>query len=453
MRVIDFLHWLLIIVVLVMFTGATAASSETELVLPVKFAEVVAGTSRQKRNALRQLRRSWDDTYIAPLIEILTLSTNASHRDRIVRLLENKTGQSYALDTERWFRWLWARNVNLFDGYPEFKSWLYGNIDPRFRGYFQSRYKNTIRLDEVRWGGVHQDGIPPLLNPKMVNADQADYLGEDNIVFAIEINGDYRAYPKRILAWHEMFVDKVGGKDIAGVYCTLCGSMIIYETTVNGTRHELGTSGFLYRSNKLMYDRATQSLWSTLRGKPVIGPLVGRGIELNSGSVLTTTWREWRRRHPQTTVLSLDTGYDRDYSEGEAYRKYFSSDRLMFSVPKLDRRLRNKAEIIGIRSGDEALAISVMFLSKNPLYHEQINGQNVVVVTDESGASRVYQSGDTRFVNWDGNRELNDTNELTWTLSESSLISAQGTLLERFPAHRAFWFGWYSAFGDTRLVK
>ena len=94
-----------------------------------------------------------------------------------------------------------------------------------------------------------------------------------------------------------------------------------------------------------------------------------------------------------------------------------------------------------------------MFLSKNPLYHEQINGQNVVVVTDNSGASRVYQSGDTRFVNWDGNRELNDTNELTWTLSESSLISAQGMLLERFPAHRAFWFGWYSAFGDTRLVK
>lgn len=453
MRLIDFLHWSLIFVVLVMFSCATAASSEAELVLPVKFAEVVAGTSRQKRSALRQLRRSWDDTYIAPLIEILTLSTDTSHRDQIVNLLEDKTGQSYALDTERWFRWLWSHDVNLFDGYPEFKSWLYGNIDPRFRSYFQNRYKNTIRLDEVRWGGVHQDGIPPLRNPKMVNADQADYLEEDNIVFAIEINGDFRAYPKRILAWHEMFVDKVGGKDIAGVYCTLCGSMIIYETTVNGTRHELGTSGFLYRSNKLMYDRATQSLWSTLRGKPVIGPLVGKGIELNSGSVITTTWREWRRRHPQTTVLSLDTGYDRDYSEGEAYRKYFSSDRLMFPVPKLDRRLRNKAEIIGIRSGDETLAISVMFLSKNPLYHEQINGRNVVVVTDNSGASRVYQSGDTRFVSWDGNRELIDTNEVPWTLSESSLKSAQGMLLERFPAHRAFWFGWYSAYGDTRLVK
>jgi hypothetical protein len=99
----------------------------------------------------------------------------------------------------------------------------------------------------------------------MISASEATYLDDDDVVFGIEVNGDVRAYPKRILAWHEMFVDTVGGIPVAGVYCTLCGTVILYETKVDGTNHEIGTSGFLYRSNKLMYDRATQSLWSTIK--------------------------------------------------------------------------------------------------------------------------------------------------------------------------------------------
>ena len=148
-------------------------------------------------------------------------------------------------------------------------------------------------------------------------------------------NGDVRAYPKRILAWHELFTDEVGRVPVAGVYCTLCGTVILFETEHDGVRHELGTSGFLYRSNKLMYDRATQSLWSTFGGRPVIGPLAMEDIRLEVRSVVTTTWGEWRRRHPTTKVLSLNTGHRRDYSEGAAYREYFSTDELMFNVPKL----------------------------------------------------------------------------------------------------------------------
>ena len=111
----------------------------------------------------------------------------------------------------------------------------------------------------------------------MLDASEATYLGDRNIVFGIEVNGDARAYPKRILAWHEMFTDSVGGVPVAGVYCTLCGTVILYYTNLGGTQYDLGTSGFLYRSNKLMYDRATQSLWNTFSGEPVVGPLVGKG--------------------------------------------------------------------------------------------------------------------------------------------------------------------------------
>ena len=120
-----------------------------------------------------------------------------------------------------------------------------------------------------------------------------------------------------------------------------------------------------------MFDEETKSLWSTLEGKPVVGPLAGSGIELVPLPVVTTTWREWRTRHPQTTVLSEDTGHDRDYSEGAAYRTYFATDELMFQVPQPDTRLRNKAEVLVMlltnrNGGSHPVAIAADFLSGPP---------------------------------------------------------------------------------------
>ncbi len=183
-------------------------------------------------------------------------------------------------------------------------------------------------------------------------------------MFGIEIEGDRRAYPKRILAWHELFRDVVGGVPVHGVYCTLCGTMILYKSEAGGRRHRLGTSGFLYRSNKLMYDADTESLWSTIHGAPVLGPRAAAGFRLEALSVVTTTWGAWRDRHPDTRVLSLDTGHRRDYREGAAYREYFATDELMFSVPFSDTRLRNKDEVLALRFGDSAAptAIAVRFL-------------------------------------------------------------------------------------------
>ncbi|MGH8732899.1 MAG: DUF3179 domain-containing protein, partial [Burkholderiales bacterium] len=334
-----------------------------------------------------------------------------------------------------------------------FKAGLYEQIDPRFREYFAGRPKALIRLDEIRWGGVWRDGIPPLVRPKMLRAREARYLADGNIVFGVAVDGDVRAYPKRILAWHEMVKDTIAGRPLNGVYCTLCGAMILYDVTVNGVHHELGTSGFLYRSNKLMYDHATKSLWSTFGGTPVVGPLVGKGIELNTLYVVTTTWGEWRRRHPQTLVLSLDTGHQRDYGEGAAYREYFATDRLMFGVPKLDTRLPNKAEVLALRFGESPLAISADFLRTSRVYHDRLGRQEFVVLTDASGANRVYESAGIEFVAWDGEAAARDGSGRTWKVAEDRLTAPDGRTLKRLPAHRAFWFGWYAAYPDTRLVK
>jgi len=406
--------------------------------------------------ALKRIGDHWRDEYAAMLLEMTVFLPGRRMQSGTIALLEKMSGQSFGSDVNRWYEWVWSTERGAHPDYAEFKAGLYEQIDPRFREYFGKKPRADIRLDEIRWGGVRRDGIPPLVNPKMIPARDATWLADDSIVFGVAIDGDVRAYPKRILAWHEMFRDTIAGRRLNGVYCTLCGAMILYDVTVNGVHHELGTSGFLYRSNKLMYDHATKSMWSTLTGTPVVGALAGKGIELKSLHVVTTTWKEWRKRHPATLVLSLDTGHQRDYGEGVAYRDYFATDRLMFNVPRLDDRLANKAEVLALRFSEapgEQLAIAADFLAANRVYHDRVGRTGFVVLTDASGANRVYESRKAVFVSWNGESVLQDRDGKTWKVNEDRVTGPQGETLRRLPAHRSFWFGWYAAYPGTRLVK
>lgn len=439
-------------------SGSTATGIDVSwLVLPrdlQPFLRVLSPLESDVQGALSTIETNWDDSHAIMLVEVLLFVKHPRLQRACLAVLLRATRQNLGPDPNSWLDWIWKTAPGEHPDYALFKAALYQVVDPRFREYFDRRPPAIIRLDEIRWGGVVRDGIPPLKNPKMIPAPDAAYLEDGNIVFGVAINGDARAYPKRILAWHEMFKDTIGGKSINGVYCTLCGSMIVYGTVVDGVHHELGTSGFLYRSNKLMYDHATQSLWSTLTGKPVVGSLAGKGIELETIFVVTTTWGQWRKRHPDTQVLSLDTGYRRDYGEGVAYRDYFSHDRLMFTVPRLDQRLANKAEVLALRFGrpDRPLAVASKFLTENPVYHDKLGEVNFVVLTDPSGAHRVFETYGQRFIFWDGQRHVTDDNQNVWQVSEDKL-SSNGEQLNRLPAHRVFWFGWFAVYPKTRLVK
>lgn len=436
---------------------ATLAADPTAgAVAPAPFApdalvQILSNEPATQTRGFAALEARWDPAYVAPLVEIASLS----HDDRIFALLRRRTGERHGDDIHAWFAYVWAREERVPPFYAGFKAAFYGLIDARFREYFSDRPAATIRLDEIRWGGVKRDGIPPLKNPAMIPAAEAKYLRDSHVVFGVTHNGDSRAYPKRILAWHEMVKDRIGGEELNGVYCTLCGTMIFYRTEITGQHHELGTSGFLYRSNKLMYDHATKSLWSTLTGEPVVGPLVGRGLKLTPLAVVTTTWGEWRRRHPGTQVLSLKTGHDRDYSEGAAYHDYFATDELMFTVPQLDARLKNKAEVLALRFGGDAApptAISAALLKRTPVLHGRLGAQDYVVVTDASGANRVFATGGRRFSATPGDSVL-DEHGRRWRVSEPALLGEGGEELARLPAHRAFWFGWFAAFPGSELIQ
>ncbi|WP_396638050.1 DUF3179 domain-containing protein [Maribacter sp. R77961] len=404
-----------------------------------------------------KIDKNWEERYEIMVLETLYFSNDSRVRSSLRKLLEKKAKLEIEVNFDKTFQYIWNKKESYSKDYFEFKAQLHQAIDSKFYKYFSGRAdQSKIRLDEVRWGGVLQDGIPPLRNPLMIPANQATYLNDDDIVFGIAINGDVRAYPKRILAWHEMFVDTVGEVPVAGVYCTLCGTVILYKTQHKGINYELGTSGFLYRSNKLMYDKKTQSLWSTLEGEPVIGPLTNKGIQLDFLSVVTTTWGDWKTLHPNTSVLSTNTGHRRDYGEGVAYKNYFSTDELMFTIPKIDTSLKNKDEILSVRLPDvttENYAISSKFLKKNPIYQANIANESYVVFTDKSGAHRTYFSKGIHFIDYDNKITATDNSGTIWKLQEEQLISSNGKVLERLATHNAFWFGYKAAFPNTILVK
>ena len=170
----------------------------------------------------------------------------------LVQFLEEKTGVRFGQDLGRWNDWVWSQPYEPHPDYGYLKGQCYSQIDPRFADFFPRGVAAAIRLDEIEWGGVAVNGIPPLRVPARLDAAGADYLEDDHVVFGIALNGEARAYPKRILAWHEMALDRLGGIELTIVYCTLCGTVIPSRAWRAGGGTRSAPSGLLYRSNKLM---------------------------------------------------------------------------------------------------------------------------------------------------------------------------------------------------------
>jgi hypothetical protein len=455
---------------LTLVSSVSVGASPAQVTHPPLQVFLDAGGTNASRadTALATLSRNWRDGYAAMLIDMARLLPPRRVNDevipnpvrvRLLRFLERQTRQRFGDDVSAWREWTWTLRYDPHPEYAAFKGVVYSTIDSRMAEFFRAP-NTTIRLDEIDWGGVSVNGIPALDHPRTVPAAAAGYLRDSHVIFGVVINGQARAYPKRILAWHEMALDRLGNEELTLVYCTLCGTVIPYKSVVGGVRRTFGTSGLLYRSNKLMFDHETMSLWSTLEGRPVVGRLAGQPLTLDMWPVVTTTWAEWKAQHPSTTVLSIDTGHERDYGEGAAYRDYFETDRLMFKVPKLDARLPTKAEVLGILvpapgGGRQAVAFSAAYLATQRIHHQAVEGRSFVVLTSRQGANRVYEAGAVRFDAWIGDGLIRDTTGRQWKVTEEALVPVSGApaTLTRVAAFRAFWFGWYAQFPDTILVK
>ncbi|MEL7464669.1 MAG: DUF3179 domain-containing protein [Pseudomonadota bacterium] len=367
------------------------------------------------------------------------------HDEPIFDLLSKITGA----DHRSWFDWMiWQqRNPDLrpHPGYVDFKREVFYRLDPRFARFIgEGRLENArIRFEEVTWGGVRVDGIEALNAPKMVRAIDADFMLGSDPVLGIEVNGDARAYPLRLMAWHEMVNDTVGGEAIALPFCTLCGAGVPYRAKVDdGAPLRFGTSGLLYRANKLMWDDRTESLWNQFNGEPVIGPLVGSGLKLEALPLVMEPWVRWRERHPETLVLSLDTGKPFNYGSGYVYDRYIRTDAQIFPVAHEGERLRSKDFVFGVKTLGGARAWPVTAFEGGRAINDAVGALNLVLIGDRLGETvRAYDRGDRTFQMRDG-RVFADGAE--WRVTEDALIAPSGARAPRVAGRTAYWFAWSS---------
>ena len=203
--------------------------------------------------------------------------------------------------------------------------------------------------------GMPKDTLEPLPMRYLLTAAQVDslnaaergkYLVPNDLVIGVVIAGVARAYPIRVLNWHEVANDTLGGRPVAVTWHPLCGSSVVFDRRVAGETLTFGQSGLLANSNLLLYDRrddtADESLWSQLQARAVAGPAAGPGAGLAGvgGDSLTvlphvlTSWNRWRAAYPRTTVPLPDPNRRKSYAR-QPYGAYEGSDLLRFPVAPL----------------------------------------------------------------------------------------------------------------------
>ena len=401
-----------------------------------------------RMKSLAALRERGKTDVVPALIQALRfMPDSAALNAALVELVGERPGDTW----HDWMLWQEShREIEPFAGFDSFKADIMAIVDENFRMFLRPGIKHDIRLEEIAWGGVVKDGIPALINPDHISAAEADYLEDDELVFGVAINGDARAYPLRILDWHEMFNDVVGGVPVALAYCTLCGSGILYETSLPPRQKPFvfGSSGFLYRSNKLMYDIQTHSLWNQFTGQPVVGPLTGSGIVLKARPVTITSWKKWRQRHPKTKVLSQRTGYVRDYTPGQPYGRYFASPDLMFPARVPDKRLKPKDQVFALRADGHEKAWPLSLFAGGKVVNDRVASDkvgdlDVVLIGEaETRTVRAYDAKGRDFEAVAGSLDRVTAEGKVWNVTEDALVGPAGERLPRLPGHIAYWFAW-----------
>lgn len=272
---------------------------------------------------------------------------------------------------------------------------------------------------EIRKGGPPKDGIPALFYPAHIAANEADYLTDDDRVMGFAFRGEARAYPIKMLNWHEVVNDKLGAQHYVVTYCPLCGTGMVFGSNTGDAALVFGVSGLLYNSDVLLYDLQTESLWSQIMSKAISGKLIG--TPLPQLPARHTTWSDWKAQHPETLVLDNRTRLRRNYNTNP-YAGYERTKRLMFPVnEKSDREIHPKASVLGIQLGNQSKAylLSAFAKSNQTIMNDQIADQRITV----------HYNADAR---------------TAW------VTDASGAEL---PSTIAFWFAWYAFHPQTAVVE
>jgi len=287
----------------------------------------------------------------------------------------------------------------------------------RFNGFDVS--DSLVPCKHIVHGGPPRDGIPAIAHPRYVSASEAKFLRANDLVLALALGGQARAYPRYILNWHELVNTEIAGQAVLVSYCPLCGTGMAFLAEVRGEKLSFGVSGLLYNSDLLFYDKGSLSLWSQLDRRAISGPYKGTSLEQIGLEVMP--WWRWRQQHPETAVLDENQGYARNYRR-DPYSGYETSSQLYFkTLRRAPKAYHVKEPVQGIVWQGQAKAYPFAELRK-------LESDSVI---DEIAGEKIK-------LHWDGKHEV------AWlsTLDGKKLVST-----------RAYWFAWYAFHPQTEVFR
>ncbi len=329
---------------------------------------------------------------------------------------------------------------------------IVGSLPGPSTGGTQQTDNHLVPIDQIVSGGPPPDGIPSIDHPKFTSGANATFLSDGyDVVIGVDYNGDARAYPLHILVWHEIVNDVVGGLPLAITYCPLCYSTAAFIRVINNVTVTFGTSGKLYNNNLVMYDRLTKSLWSQIWGQAISGQVTGYTLKRIPLDVLP--WGEWKKLHPNTLVLSEQTGFNRPYGD-DPYGGYYTTDEIFFPLSHLDKSLPPKTIVWGLTMGNQAKAYPLRNLTT--LAKDSLGGKNVLIWKSGSdvrffdpvvrGVLLNFEVADGTIVDLETHSAWNYDGVAT-----SGLLS--GLNMTRYVAETSYWFAWAAFYPNTMLYS
>lgn len=314
--------------------------------------------------------------------------------------------------------------------------------------------KHIVPLDKIRAGGPPKDGIPSIDDPKFVAVSDSEFMSDSDIVLGLDINGETKAYPLFIMVWHEIVNDKVGDVPVSVTYCPLCFTNQVFERIIDDQEVEFGTSGKLYNSNLVMYDRLTDSYWSQALGLAIAGELTGSELKRVPFDVIS--WRDWKDMHPDTLVMTTETGHLRAYAV-DPYGDYYKDPRIIFPVDNKDDRMHPKELIIGFHENDVYKAFKQIDVESANVINDKVDDKSLLLVSLFTGNARVFDRiVDDKVLTFDYTDDtiVDLETESQWNYDGLAISgSMEGTQLVRVPFDPGFWFEWVAFHPNTEVYE
>lgn len=310
--------------------------------------------------------------------------------------------------------------------------------------------------NSIVFAGALQDGIPAIDEPMFETVGAADVYLQDALQgLAVEADGQWRFYPYQILVWHGAVNDDFNGLALLVTYCPLCHAGAVFERDFLGEALSFGVTGQVSDNNLLLYDRASQSLWSQLRGRAVLGDKAGTELDPYPSTVMT--WSHFKQAHPSGQVLSRDTGAERDYTHNP-YGDYLTNNDILFPLSHADGRLKAKTLVYGLADGEASWAAPAELIRSQRAVNADVGALQAVFLYDED-ADAVYafsrrSDTDTYTISWNGEAFVDAETGSTWSADGRAVVGTfKGRALHPLSTQAVFWFCWAAVHPETTVYE